>query len=79
MQDTLWVVNKKTEELKTSTNSKKAENRVYLEAIRGKNRKANLGSLDNKAQRKLKRNIKRQDQAMKRKLALDTSFQQDFL
>ena len=80
MQHTLWFVNKKTEkDLKTPTNSKKAEDWVYLEAIPGKNRKATFGSLNNKEQRKLKRNIKRQDQAMKRKLNLDTSFQRDFL
>ena len=80
MQHTLWFVNKKTEkDLKTPTNSKKAEDWVYLEAIPGKNRKATFGSLNNKEQRKLKRNIKKQDQAMKRKLNLDTSFQRDFL
>jgi len=79
LQETLWVVNKKVEnDLRTSTNPKKLEDWNYLEAIRGKNRKATLGSLDVQERKKIKRKM-RQDQSIKRKHALDAPVEQELL
>ena len=61
LQETPWVVNTKVEDLKTFSNPKKLEDWNYLEAIRGKNRKATLGSLDMQERKKMKRNKLRQD------------------
>ena len=79
LQETLWVVNKKVEDLKTSSNPKKLEDWNYLEAIRGKNRKATLGSLDMQERKKMKRNKLRQDQSTKRRHALNTPVDQALL
>ena len=55
--------------MKTSSNAKKIEVWTYLEAIRGKNRKATLSSFDIQKHKKIKRQKTRQDRNVQRKRA----------
>ena len=63
LQNTLWVVCKKTEErLKCSSNPKNIEDWDYLEKVRGTKREATVGSIDTEEVKKNKRKIVRTKQ-----------------
>ena len=77
LQNTLWVVDKDTEEsLRTSENPKCIQDWLYLEKVRGKNRLASLGTVDTQDLKKIKRKGVREEQKRKKASAKKTTYVQ---
>ena len=64
LKNTLWVIDKKTEErLKNSTDPKCQEDWEYLESVRGPNPFGTIGGIDTQDKKKKKRKRTREEQA----------------
>ena len=70
LKNTLWVVDKNTEEkLRTSTNPKSREDWLYLESVRGQKREGTLGPMDTQDLKKKKRKRVRNEQKKNRAIS----------